>query len=139
MLIRRINVTATRDVLLFLCIGILLLSGCSAINKKRTLIINGLVIQNRTAETIHDIHIQVDETKAFAHCSHVYADGECTTTFREKRYQGTPIRVIWIQNGKTWQTEQFFAKIPEPIIPEQTASLYVVVTGNGAATASLVQ
>lgn len=115
------------------------LSGCAILNTVPDLTIDGIVIKNQTAQTIYNIRVHVDKTKAFAYCSHVYTNGECSTGFQIKRYQGNPIRITWEQDNKAWSTDEFFVTMPEAVVPDRPATAKVVVTGNGVANATLVQ
>ena len=109
------------------------------LNKAPALTIDGIIFHNQTPQTIYDVGLYVEKTKAFAHCSHVYSGKECSSTFLVKRYQGNQVRVTWEQNGKDWSTSNFLVTTPKELTPGKPATVRVVVTGNGTAKAVFVQ
>ena len=124
---------------LFCLVMSTLLFGCMIPEKARQLTINGIVFQNHTTQTVHNVTVSVETTSMFANCSHVYADGECSNMFPFAPYRGNPIRITWEQEGKVWSTEELYLSTSETIIPGQPAKAYIVITGAGRARAELVQ
>ena len=118
---------------------ILFLAGCAAPFKHRDLTINKLVMQNHTSATIRNVRVHAANTEAFAECSHIYANGEYSTAFQIKRYQGNPITVSWERDGKSNRTDEFYASTPDNIEKGKPATVRVIFNNDGSVFAALVQ
>ncbi len=93
-------------------------------------VIGSLVIYNNTADTLTDVRLRVIKTREFVTCSYIVSGGKCVTTFPLRRYQGTPVQVLWERSTLPQRTAPFIVPLPDPLPPD--APLEVVVAIDGA-------
>lgn len=93
-------------------------------------VIGSLVIYNNTSDTLTDVRLRVIKTREFVTCSFIISGGKCVTTFPLRRYQGTPVQVLWERSTQPQATRPFVVPLPDPLPPD--APLEVVVAIGGA-------
>lgn len=120
-------------------LSLFLALSCTPAGKPAPILLGGIVFHNQTNETIYNIRVHVAKTQAFVHCSHVYAGGECSTTFQVAPYRGNPVIVSWELENRKLETDEFYAILPTVVIPDKPATARVVVQRDRGVSVALVQ
>jgi len=88
--------------------------------------INEVVIQNTSHDHIKNVKIQVKPTKELFFCGLVLSGSECSNKLPLRRYQGNPIVVSWLVDGKQAMTKEFVVDVPSTAVKE--TALIAVIT-----------
>lgn len=90
-----------------------LLSGCAAppAQTPSALLIDGLVIENHTADVLTEVRLVV-QPREYVACGYIAPDGQCPATFPLRRYQGNSVQLLWDRGGYSDGTRHFV--VPPP-------------------------
>lgn len=117
-----------------------LLSACAGRQPDTpTVIIDGLVIENRGSAWISAARVLTPATGRFVSCGNIAPGSMCSTRFPEASYAGSPVEVTWSQMGEIHSTGQFVMDVPQDMDADRPASVRVVITGPATAGAAIVQ
>ena len=116
-----------------------LVSGCNVLPQARSIEIGGLVFRNNTLARVENVKLVVEKTRKVVSCGYILAGKDFSTTFPIRTYQGNSIRMSWVHQGKLWKTEDFYAEIPEKLIPDKPATVLITIGNQGFVTAQFVQ
>jgi hypothetical protein len=114
------------------------LAGCAAIQGRRHIPVEGLVFQNQTATTIHNVVLRSLETNALASCSRLSAGQRFSTTFPVRTYRGGPLVVTWEHRG-TRRTSGEFVIAPPPDVALKDPVTVLILIGEGGASWRLLR
>ena len=91
--------------------------------------IGGLVIDNRSRDTLVDVRVVVIKTRQYVACGYIPPMGSCSTTFPLRRYQGNDIQVLWKRGGNAEGTRAFVVPLPDGHAEGQTLEVVIHIGG----------
>jgi hypothetical protein len=123
------------------CLGITLLVACGTgpVERRASVEISGVVIENRTPMYISAVRLMVPVTGNFVSCGNISPESMCSTTFPGSAYSGDPVEITWSQGGEIYSTGPFAMDLPNEFEPSRPAMVRAVITGPGAAGAIILQ
>ena len=101
--------------------------------------IRGLRIQNQSFRLITQVSLLVTRTGEFISCGNIPINGECSTTFPLRQYQGNQIEIKWKQGSEEWSSGEFVVDPSDSIDQSRPAMVRVIITTQGLAITELVQ
>ena len=128
-----------KTLLILTAIILTAISGCGEVLQSRSIEIGGLLIRNRTAGPLYDIKLKVERTGTVVTCNFIPAEGNFSTEFPLRRYQGNSVRVSWQQNGRNFATGDLYAEISDALDISLPAAAVVEIHHAGVAVVRLEQ
>lgn len=84
---------------------------------------------NSGTSPIHKATLRVSDTHGLVACGIILPGKECSTTFPQREYQGSPVIISWEQAGHSWTTGEFNVLLPtQP--PISGPSMAIVTLGD---------
>ena len=74
---------------------------------------NGIVVRNNTDESLFEVKIKVDETRAVFSCGNIPPRAMCSNGFPRRKYLGHPIQVTLTDYNAKRTTDTFILKVPQ--------------------------
>lgn len=127
----------SRFVLLVLVMGVV--GGCTAVSPFQVIRIDGLVLQNQTAQPLENITLMIENTREFASCAFILAGSSFSTRFPNRRYQGNPVRVTWTHQGRKWESKKFIIKPPDDLNPNKPVQVRISFFEDGLIDYGMIQ
>ena len=83
---------------------IILLQGCTSLqhSSSKTIQIKGLIIKNQEGKPVENFILKANANGRFVTCGYIAIDGECSTTFPLKEYQGNTLSISWKQYNQQY-------------------------------------
>jgi len=104
-----------------------------------TLLIRGLVIENRTQAFVSSARLLIPASGQFVSCGNIAPGANCATSFPEQRYSGNPVEVRWSQAGHEWSTGELQLEPKENTAKVGQGQVRVVIAGPNSAVVELMQ
>jgi hypothetical protein len=108
------------------------LAGCAALEGRREIPVGGLVFENQTPGTVHNVVLRALETKAVASCSRISAGDRFSTTFPVRRYQGGPLVVTWEHRGVRRTSGEFVIAPPADVALKDPVTVLILIAEGGS-------
>jgi hypothetical protein len=116
---------------LLLTLAFTSLAGCAALEGRREIPVEGLVFENQTTGTIHNVVLRALETKALASCSRISAGQRFSTTFPVRRYKGGPLVVTWEYRGARRTSGEFVIQPPPDVAVKEPVTVLILIGEGG--------
>lgn len=116
-----------------------LIIGCTVTGLSIPLHVGGLFFHNNTATPLHNVSLRVEKTNDLVSCGLIPAGSTCSTTFPLKKYQGNPVMLSWVQEGRAWSSEEFYIQLPHPLVYDKPITAVVDIGNQGKVNARFVQ
>jgi hypothetical protein len=100
---------------------------------------NEIVIQNKSSDIIRDVTIKVEKTGRIFRCSIIAPYGNCSNSFKKKKYHGNLAIVTWTNRNKKILTEEVQLSIPENFNHDKLIKGVLEINRNGEINPYLMQ
>lgn len=114
-----------------------LLAACAGSASHPPVWIEGLRFVNHGTAAVTEATLRVEATQEFVACGYIPVRGECSTKFPLRVYRANPVRVIWAQGARRFQSEAFVVSPPAAINPHQPLTATITLRDDGGYAARL--
>jgi hypothetical protein len=124
-------------------VGLTALLSCAGSNLSlkppAEILIDGLIIQNLTEETIHDFVLKVENVKNHISVTPILDRNSFSTSFPLRKYQKNQISITWTQGGRRWMSGYLIIEPPDDLVPGRPATVMILIRENGNVMTTMSQ